>query len=157
MQRTIDELMNASEPIAEQPEPAPEPAGDPPVRRKSRAEMADERYRRDVAEDEATRSERQRHAGQGRADVASLEQRIVANVDQRIANVKSDADRHCRAIAEATAEHIADHRRRIDELRAENTELKLAQAKLETRLAELELKLVTAGRTIDLPSLRAVQ
>ncbi|OKO71889.1 hypothetical protein [Bradyrhizobium sp. AS23.2] len=109
-------------------------------------ESRNERHRRELSErDEQWAAERRRER-------ASLERRI-ASLEAQVAGLYEETIGLARATNTYTdaLEHELAHRS------AEVAELKLAQARLEKTIAELELKLVTTGRTIDLPSLRAVQ
>ncbi|MFH0297224.1 hypothetical protein AAFX91_08270 [Bradyrhizobium sp. 31Argb] len=120
----------------------------------ARSEDAGLKWRREMTELEEQRAaeraqaqreeQREREARERRISVSSLEQRITEVETELL-----DAVRACSTLAEAYEHELA--RRSV-----EVAELKTAQARLEKNIAELELRLVTSGKVLDLPS-RLVQ
>jgi hypothetical protein len=101
------------------------------------------KWKREADEQEA------RFAAERRSEQDRAERECANAADLRIAELEDDVAELAKACAIATdaLEHELAHVTR------ENLELKAALAKTETKLAELELALVSTGAVIDLPPL----
>ncbi|MGV7215034.1 hypothetical protein [Bradyrhizobium sp. UFLA05-112] len=117
-----------------------------------RVESLNERHRREITEEEARFGTEREPERQGRAEIAN------AAADQRIAGLEAEV----LELARATNAVIEALEVELSRATSENRELKLAQARLETRLAELQLKISEAtvpersSKIIDLPPLPRV-
>ncbi|TGN74455.1 hypothetical protein EOW77_0033745 [Bradyrhizobium yuanmingense] len=109
------------------------------------------RHRREIAEQER-RFEAERESERAAQECIMRERTEIAasaSTDQRIAELENDLVELARATS--TVADALEHE--LSRVTRENLELKTALAKTEARLTELELRLVSAGAVVDLPSL----
>jgi hypothetical protein len=150
------------EPVQSPDKSEPWCAPEPRVDTRTRHEMIDERFARDLAEDAAERErERQKHAGHARADAAT-EQLSAADIDRRIASALSEAQAsHEEAFGFAIGEIRQQMWREINaKLQLLEIQIVKQEATIERQnasIAKLRLQIVEAGvdrkAIVDLPAL----
>jgi hypothetical protein len=155
--RRIDARLAERWPIDEDISPNESGTGkwDASVPCEPRVETTNERHRREITEQERHFGiERERERVRQERAVREHANTTAVAANQRIAELEDEVlelARGCNAVVDALEHELARDT-------SENTELKLSQARLETRLAELSLKVaetVAADRSkaIDLPPL----